>query len=64
MGNSVVAPLHAALDGLAGVDDAALSDDELGAALVELARVEARMTAQGARLVERFDARRAWAARG
>ncbi len=60
MGSSVVAPLQAALDGLAGVDAAALGDDELGAALVELSRIEARFAAQRARLVACFEARRGW----
>jgi hypothetical protein len=62
--DGVVAPLHDALDGLAAVDDAALSDVELGEALVALSRVEGRLAAQRARLTARFDARRVWAADG
>ena len=51
MGVGAVASLQEGIDALAAVDDAALSDDELGAVLRELSRAEAQLAAQRARLL-------------
>lgn len=53
--------LRRANEALSAVDADALSDDELGEALVDIEREEARLTAGKARLMSAFDARRAYA---
>jgi hypothetical protein len=53
--------LHEALDALGALDDASLPDGELGEALAELSRAEARLAAQRARLTAAFDRRKGWA---
>jgi hypothetical protein len=57
-----LASLTAAIDELAAVDAGALGDDELGALLVELRRLENRLDHEATRLTGAWDARKAWAA--
>lgn len=54
--------LCAAVDELASVDPAALSDAELGELLVALRRLENRIDHEATRLTGAWDARKAWAA--
>ena len=54
--------LGAAIDELAGVDAATLSDGELGEVLVALRRLENRLDHEATRLTGAWDARKAWAA--
>ena len=54
--------LRAAVDGLRRVDPSSLSDEELGALLVELRAIENRLDAEATRLTGEWDARKAWAA--
>jgi hypothetical protein len=56
--------LRQAADALAKLDPETLSDDELGNALVDWQRLEARLAASKARLTAAFDARRAYRADG
>jgi hypothetical protein len=56
----VVERLHEAVGELLDVETAGLGDAELGGALVELARAEARLCAVRARLTAVFDRRRAY----
>jgi hypothetical protein len=52
--------LRQAIDGLAALETAALSDDELGELIVGLHRESARLTACATRVTAAFDGRRAW----
>jgi hypothetical protein len=52
------------VDALAQLDLASLGDGELGDALVDVRRVQARLAAVQARLVDAVDTRRPWAADG
>jgi hypothetical protein len=54
--------LSAAVDELASVDAAALSDGELGELLVRLRGLQERLDHEAARLTGAWDARKAWAA--
>jgi hypothetical protein len=56
--------LREAADALVGLDPEALSDEELGAGLVEWHRLEARLAACRARVMAVFEGRRAYAADG
>jgi Domain of unknown function (DUF222) len=60
-GSAVSAALSAVLDGLVDLDPDTLDDGELGEAVVELQRQQARLAAATARLTAAFDARRTWA---
>jgi hypothetical protein len=62
--SDVASGLSRALDGLLEVDPASLSDDELGDAVVDVRRLEARLAAATARLTAEFDGRRTWAVDG
>jgi hypothetical protein len=56
--------LRDAADALASLDPETLSDEELGAGLVEWHRLEARLVASRARVMAVFECRRAYAADG
>lgn len=56
--------LSEGVDGLLEVDAAALSDDELSAAVIEAQRESERLAAARAALVSQWDARQSWAADG
>jgi uncharacterized protein DUF222/HNH endonuclease len=60
-GGGPVTELNQAIDGLLAVDTTTLSDDELGAALVELRHQRARLAAAEAGLSRAFELRRSWA---
>ena len=59
---AVLDELRAAVDGLRRVDSSSLTDDELGALLVELRELENQLDAQATRLTGAWDDRKAWAA--
>jgi hypothetical protein len=59
-----VEQLREGVEGLLGCDTAAMSDDEIGQALVELHRLQARLCAVVGRLTSVFDRRRAYAEDG
>ena len=60
----VVEPVDAVVDELLAVDVGGLDDRTVADALVELRRVQARLAAVEARLVDAVDTRRPWAADG
>src|SRR6476620_11472574 len=64
MGTGTLAGLREALDALAAVDVAALSDDELHAVVVELGELSTRLEAQWCRAIACWDARMVWADNG
>jgi len=62
--STLVADLAVAVDALVATDPAALGDDDLAAAMVDLRRQQARLAAATVALTAEFDARRVWAADG
>ena len=62
--STVAADVALAVDALVATDPAAVGDDELAAAMVDLRRQQARLSAATAALTAEFDARRVWAADG